>query len=928
MPPFNLTIKQQGAGNGKTFGLNMLMFNESMQRYANVFMLTKQHSAKTTIKNTFLEVEKYLFDDGVFDTFTYTRQQDECSIDGRHKYYQIGFAIDDEFKMILIATIDSLIYRLANHDNDQKHLNVINHWVQSVALECNNNAQINYGGLQIPLNKQTLLVLDEAQDLDPIYAQALIQVASLFGCDLYVVGDLLQSIAYEQNSLNFFQSLSTEVQQALDMNIIVDEYTNVCRRFKDGHLRDFVNSVVPFERFGLPPIQLNEEISNDSNNLIFLEIPNPSDPKQFTKPIMQSYIHEVETNNRQPNDFMMIFTIVKNLEYPEYLNQLINEFWSNKYQKDSSRYSYFHRGQEGSSINLDESAHATRIVSIHSSKGDGRPVVFVCSISETELSCMDNTKQLRYESLLHVALTRQKEKLFICYSDRMINDDIGSRFNAYIQTKSNKFVPNLTLSMNYKSMLDRMLVENNFRDIRDEIIDHTGYQYNPSDMNTSQIIDMGHHHIRYGTMFVAFILEAFEHLSDQESNMISKSIESLAAKPWHSKHGGCVFGNESTTWFTLYIKQGYLVHLARRGKNDPISNAIYFTSKTVHGTILPTLLSHKPVQICAYEALVFYYMYNTFGSNIDKSVHGWKSPISINELYKITETYYATYTNGMPGHTHCKCAEWFGSKNKAKRQAHMYHQSGRQISKEVVLKEYSFLCRHYESLNHISNAYRSLIKSSSIEWSFYTNFIQTYASRSINPMGIFTLDLNQSGITFIGKEKNQLILVYLRPTYGALNYNNHLLQSIYNEYALRIVLELDNTICIKHVVFTASGHHMYDYSYDNHLLTNAGPTIDRHFRIAYKIRIQLLMNELSSLYAMVYYKLQEANCENTSKRHIAKSKQLLKRSRSMSDQLRLMNYESIVSSKLFESLYKSINHTISPILFKTYMEQLVYDYND
>ena len=88
------------------------------------------------------------------------------------------------------------------------------------------------------------------------------------------------------------------------------------------------------------------------------------------------------------------------------------------------------------------------------------------------------------------------------------------------------------------------------------------------------------------------------------------------------------------------------------------------------------------------------------------------------------------------------------------------------------------------------------------------------------------------------------------------------------------------------------------------------------------------MNELSSLYAMVYYKLQEANCENTSKRHIAKSKQLLKRSRSKPDQTRLMNYESIVSSKLFESLYKSINHTISPILFKTYMEQLVYDYND
>ena len=927
MHPFNLTIKQQGAGNGKTFGLNMLMFNESMRPYTNVFMLTKQHSAKTTIKNTFIEVEKYLFDDGALDTFNYTRHQDECSTDGRHKYYKIGFDIDDEFKMILIATIDSLIYRLTNHANDQEHLNVINHWVQSVALECNDNIKINYGCLQIPLNKQTLLVLDEAQDLNPIYAQALIQVASRFGCDLYIVGDLLQSIAYEQNSLNFFQSLSIEERQALNMNITIDEYSNVCRRFKDGHLRDFVNSVIPFERFGLPQIQLNEVISNDPNNLIFIQVPNTPDLKPRTDPIMQAYIHEVETNNRQPNDFMMIFTIVKNLEYPEYLNHLINEFWSNKYKKDSSRYSYFHRGQEGTSINLDESSHATRIVSIHSSKGDGRPVVFVCSISEIELACMDNTKQLRYESLLHVALTRQKEKLFICYSDNMINDNIGRRFNAYVQPKSFRFVPNLNLSMNYKLVLNRMLIENNFKDIRDEIIDHTGYQYNPSEMNTNQIIDMGHHHIRYGTMFVAFILSAFEHLSDKESNMISKSIERLAEKPWYSKNNGCIFGNDSTTWFTRIINNDQLVHLVKGYKNNPISNAIHFTSMMVHKTIIPTLLSHKPVQICAYEALVFYYMYNTFGANIDTSVHGWKSPISINELYKITETYYATYTNGMPGHIHCKCAELFGSESKAKRQAHMYHQSDRQISKESVLKEYSFLCQHYESLNHISNAYRSLIESSSIEWAFYINFIQQYQSNSINPMGMCTLDIHQSGITFIGKDNNQLILIYLRPTYGSLNYNDHLLQSIYNEHTLRTVLTLDSTTCIKHIVFTASGHHKYEYTYDNCLLTNASLTIDRHFRDAYKIQIQSLMNELSSLYTMVYYKLQEANRDNTYEIHVSKSKQLLTQSRSKNKHP-LMRYESIISSKLFESLYKSINHTMSPIIFKIRMEQLVYDYND
>lgn len=926
MRPFNLTIKQQGAGNGKTYELNMRMFDANvMNKYKNVFMLTKQHSAKSTIKSTLLKVEDAFLKDGYLDDYNYSRHTDECIIGGS-KYYRIKYNLDNKSKMIIIATIDSLTYRLADHANDQNYLNIINHWVSDVVTNNLLTASdgINYGNTNIKIDSNTLIILDESQDLDPLYAHALIRIASTFGCDLYIVGDLLQSLAYEHNSLNYFMSIDFEEQKRLNMNVIVDDYSNVCRRFKNSYLRDFVNSVVPFEKFGLPPIKLNEVISNDPSSLQFIEIPNTLDLYLRTKPIMEQYIREVELNGREPKDFLMIFTIVKTLEYPEYLNDLINQYWSNKYKKSSNRYSYFHRGQEGTSINLDESVKATRIVSIHSSKGDGRPCVFVCSISEIELICMDPTKQLRYESLLHVALTRQEEKLFICYTDKMITDDVGRRFSNYVSdAKPSKFIPNLKLNLNYKASLGRLLIENNFRDIRDDIIDHTSYQYDSSEVTNNKIIDMGHHHIRYGAMFVSFILEAFHQLSDNESNMMVESINLLANKIWVPENGGCVFGNSSTQRFTNIIDSNRLVHLSKGGKNDPISNAIYFTSRRVHSFILPALLVYKPIKICSYEALVFYYMYNTFRANTNDSVHGWKSPISINELYKITETYYATYVKGMPGHTDCTCTELFANKAKSKRQGQMYYRSNTHISSDIINKEYAFLCNYYESLTHIMVAYKSFIKSSSAEWLFYENFISNNQVNVPTIMDIFNIEINHCGITFVGKGDRELTFVYLRPTYGALKYNEHIIQSIYNEHILRLILNISDNIQINHVVFTASGNHKYEYSYDRKLMNDAIPTINRHFLAAYKFQTQPLINELSNLYDIIYNQLKKSKY-NYDDHTSACTKYLTKRK---SNQKKSICYNTIITSNLFQPLYRDINQNMSPEMFKCRLEQIIYDYN-
>ena len=70
----------------------------------------------------------------------------------------------------------------------------------------------------------------------------------------------------------------------------------------------------------------------------------------------------------------------------ELLDIAIQKFWIDKYSDDKfKKYSVFHKSEGGESINLDTSEHSTRIVSIHTSKGDGRSVVFVIGLDEKSL---------------------------------------------------------------------------------------------------------------------------------------------------------------------------------------------------------------------------------------------------------------------------------------------------------------------------------------------------------------------------------------------------------------------------------------------------------------------------------------------------------------------------------------------------------------
>ena len=194
----------------------------------------------------------------------------------------------------------------------------------------------------------------------------------------------------------------------------------------------------------------------------------------------------------------------------EHLHSSIREFWKDRYdEKKYVKYSVFHKSVIGSSIDLSESDKATRIVSIHSSKGDGRPVVFVVGVSESALKIFSGSSDnLVFDSLLHVALTRMKEKLYFRYEP---NGDLIHRHLTSYQTKIktvHDIKPYLNIYANMRTPnLLKYNVEDTFQKCNDLIITQAKLPTLDKKHEEKQLIDMKHHNTRYSVFYMQLVLQ-------------------------------------------------------------------------------------------------------------------------------------------------------------------------------------------------------------------------------------------------------------------------------------------------------------------------------------------------------------------------------------------------------------------------------------
>lgn len=180
-------FNQRGAGCGKTFESIQLVQGDQRFTQKEVFIyLPKMHSAKDVIYNEWQEQQAR----GLLGDLSI----EECNT-GNKKQYKIKAINKNTGKeiIILIGTIDSFTYALADKDNLSTSMNYFKSIIATIKggnIQDINNG-IHYAGSQHLFNDKYLIIIDEAQDLCNDYIKAFDVIVENTNIDVYVIGDKL-----------------------------------------------------------------------------------------------------------------------------------------------------------------------------------------------------------------------------------------------------------------------------------------------------------------------------------------------------------------------------------------------------------------------------------------------------------------------------------------------------------------------------------------------------------------------------------------------------------------------------------------------------------------------------------------------------------------------------------------------------------------
>jgi hypothetical protein len=455
-----------GAGSGKTWYMITKPFTDEAFTPENVIYLSKMNSAVTNLKK---ECE---ISNGI------GMEEIDNGRGSKKYYYKIKGTYENGEKYICslyMGTIDSFFYAICNmSDTGDKYTcsDVFATLAKKIGNEkCVNKlgskGDVNWAGSNIPLDSRTVIMVDESQDIDDVYAKAILTIMELTHVCVYAIGDKLQSLF----SSNNIMTIDTKKDCPRTVKIIHILRPNIVRRFHNKTFMHFVNNLVPFETFGLKKIEAicsGDDCGHDHDDIepkIFSMGNVYKDEGKMCREIDVNIIGNMETlleskPDLVPEDFLFIYPVLNQNKHAELLRDKLQEFWREKFVDEkykniiSCRNSYWedklknnfrpgicsfvqlHKAEDYGPIDLDTSKNKSRIVSIHTSKGDGRKIVFVLDFTEKSL-CYHRTKptDLKYESLVHVAVTRCMLRMYIGISDDT-HDDIRRRITRMGKTYS------------------------------------------------------------------------------------------------------------------------------------------------------------------------------------------------------------------------------------------------------------------------------------------------------------------------------------------------------------------------------------------------------------------------------------------------------------------------------------------------------------
>jgi hypothetical protein len=795
----NLYIKQQGAGNGKTFGLIQNIESKEFEHYSIFIIVSKQHSAKTVIYNEFKEQIsnkqlKYI------KNLTY---------DENNKKYQISYTNENTGNNcnILIATVDSLMYSLGNNKNTElnKFEGIINSIIDGYIEEQKIN-HIKCNGKNYKLNKELCLFIDETQDLSEDYAKAIIKIMRDKYIDSYIVGDKLQSISIINNAFNYLQDYDFSY-----INKIEFEKSNISRRYNHKDLIDLINYNIPFSKYGLPHVQAYKNSDDNNNHVIIFEGKDTYNNIDYinseVEKIMKYYNKEVLANNYKPNDFLIITPFTNKNPLVNSLEIAIEMYWNNKYNNDTyNRYAIFHKSEHGNSINLTDSENATRIVSIHTSKGDGRNVVFVIGLDEKSLLKISNEKDnLIYDSLIHVALTRMKKTIYI----RIINngDDIAQKIGKYIYTNNldTDIKPLIFMKNKIKYKEDIIDAHKNNIDfeILQKLINKTNYSIPIFNENEKNIIDESHHNIRYASMLIFLFIKILNNEIKVNDINIKKQLKVIFINIKDAKL------NKVFEWQDYYnhIKEKKLciLKITNNGKDyikyyNIICLFIYSIQKKLDKIINN---NNNNNILCPLESIILYYLIEIYNKGI-------YADITLNELYNIIDIYYNSFNNKYNGHDNCICKNNFNNPT---------------IEKNNNIEKMSnYLLNHYDIIYNLEKLYDNFLSENpKITWLMNHNIYFNGKNKDFIICRNFKL---------IGYDEDKIFIIYIKPQFNSLNYNDIVIDSIYDTFIIKnitSILDEDDKIYNKNledykkfnnkniyiIVFSLNNNKYYTFDWNN-----------------------------------------------------------------------------------------------------------------
>ena len=792
-----LYLKQQGAGSGKTYGMmQMLDKDKEISNYKYIVLITKQHSA--------VKVMLREFDDQYNGTgnhkekkFKYIENlENEMSRSGNQYIRKYRHTSTNNDCIAIFGTVDSFTSALGESPKNvaDRFIGIAQSIRDGTIRTVTYAGKINYATVNPVLNKEMLIMIDETQDMPDTYGEAFLKIVRSKSVNLCVVGDRLQSLSFENNALTYLQKAKDA-----NMKVIHAHTTNIVRRFSDPTLIDFVNKLIPFNSYGLPPMIPDPEEEKKYKKIpgalrVFTgskiygnQLEDDENVLEAAEEIMKLFKEEVETNNRIPEDFLIVTPFTQKNPLVEALQIALNLYWKdlmenntnyienvkskNDYWKNVNttqyiRYAIFHKSQDGCSINTNESNHATRMVSIHASKGDGRKVVFALGVSQSALQQFNNySNNLIYDSLLHVAITRQKEKLYFRIENG-VQDDIYTKIESFgtditiVSTEFDILKKNIIISKISNKIKDLC-----FDDFYKNIISKSEVPPLPTETkNKKLIIDMGDHNIRYGSMFMNTIIHCCNHEIKTKSDTIKQfiailySVKNAAIKEvddWKI-HYKILEDNSKKKHDDKPKKNISILKISSKGYNqeyDYYYNIIYKTMIRIREELEglgKCILNY----FCPYESVILYYMIETIKS-------GMYQKITISDLYNITDIYSKVFDSSALGHDNCKCRENFTNK---------HHELN---AEEKKYKEYLF--NHFDRLEHINALLDNFdYKHPNINW-LYRHLI------GLDDKAEFNLYNNMD---MIGYDDKIVYNLYIKPQFNDLNFNEFLVESLLDTYKL------------------------------------------------------------------------------------------------------------------------------------------------